>query len=537
MREIPKSGWLLASLITLRITALAVAIGCAARAVDQRALNAAFWWALALFVLATMAMLAEQATPALLRAKQERRWRRQLAQANLSLDENHRPDDAATVQAATQSAEKASTYTVSYLGPIVAAVAAPVGVLAVIGAMLSWPVAGLLALTTLGVPILVRWAVRSLRGAGAGYGRASGKLAASFLTGVRTLRSALVLGATRQRRDQIAGLAQDMRTSVMKLLYRNQAMILVTDGAFGLATMTVAAGCGLYQVAHGGFSPVEAIALVLLARLIIEPVNDMGRTFYTGASGKAALNGIRRILRDARVGSPIGDTASARTEPAGAASIGTAQLAARRGKDTPVNDVSFTLPAGGHLAIVGPSGSGKSSLLLALAGLVPLAGGSVTIDAAATTPAERRRASCYVPQNPTVLSGTVAANVDLAERGATEDQIRAALDKAALDLEPDQVVGEHRGLSGGEAARLALARGFLTGTPIILLDEPTANLDRATAATVREAAKATGATIIEVTHRLDEARDADDVIALEAGRQTDPSRFFATAEKQEGPDA
>lgn len=524
MHDIPTFGWLLAGVITARVTALGGVVLAGASIIDHGADATRVTVAVGVLALAVVLAVLEQILPDRLRAAQERRWRTELAAANLEVD---RDDDADLIQAATESAEKASVYTVTYLGPLVAAGLAPLCVLLLIGLGLSWPVAGLLLLTTLMVPVLVAWAVRGLKGAGAGYGRASGMLAGAFLAGVRSLRSALILNATPQRRAQIAGLAERMRSKVIGLLYRNQVMILVTDGAFGLATMTVAAAAGLFLLHTGAFSPAQALACVLLARLVIAPVNDMGRTFYTGASGKAALRKIRALLGTASR-PEIADVPQLTAAP----SVTVRDLRVERG-ERPVLGVSdLQVPAGSHLAVVGPSGAGKSTLLLALGGLLP-AEGEVLVDGRAVSRDELAAVCCYVPQRPVLFTGTLAENLDLAGHGYPPSHLREVADAVGLNFDLDRPISERRGLSGGETARVAIARGLLQGAGILLLDEPTANLDRDTAAAVRATARSTGATIIEVTHRVAETEDVDAVVAVVDGELTDPAAFLDAARTSE----
>ncbi|WP_304325182.1 ABC transporter ATP-binding protein [Corynebacterium frankenforstense] len=524
MHDIPTFGWLLAGVITARITALGGVILAGASIIDHGADPTRVAVAVVVLALGVVMAALEQILPDRLRAAQERRWRINLAAANLELD---RDDDADLIQAATEAAEKSSVYTVTFLGPLVAAAVAPLCVLLLIGLGLSWPVADLLLLTTLMVPLLVAWAVRGLKGAGAAYGRSSGMLAGAFLAGVRSLRSALILNATAQRRAQIAGLAEHMRSKVMGLLYRNQVMILVTDGAFGLATMTVAAASGLFLLRSGAFSPAQALACVLLARLVIVPVNDMGRTFYTGASGKASLRKIRALLGSA----PQPEIADV-PQLAAAPSVTVGDLCVVRGDRTVLGVSDLHVPAGSHLAVVGPSGSGKSTLLLALGGLLSVEG-EVLVGGRAVSREELAAVCCYVPQRPVLFTGTLAENLDLSGHGYPPARLREVAEAVGLDFDLDQPISERRALSGGETVRVAIARGLLQGAGVLLLDEPTANLDWDTAAAVRATAKSTGATIIEVTHRVSETADADAVVAVVDGELTDPAAFLDAARSSE----
>jgi len=196
-----------------------------------------------------------------------------------------------------------------------------------------------------------------------------------------------------------------------------------------------------------------------------------------------------------------------------------------------LDGVSFTLEPGERVALVGPSGAGKTTVFNLLLGFAqPLAGGILVngqtlgdID-----PGHWRRHVAWVPQNPRMFHGTVADNICMGRDAGEPDAVRRAARLAladefiaALPDGYDTVVGEGgRGLSGGQAQRLALARVFFKDAPLVLLDEPSAGLDleserRLTAAVER---LAQGRTLLTIAHRLDTVRRADRILVLERGR-------------------
>ncbi len=155
-----------------------------------------------------------------------------------------------------------------------------------------------------------------------------------------------------------------------------------------------------------------------------------------------------------------------------------------------VENTDLSLAPGAHIAILGPSGVGKSTLVEALAGLRDFEG-SVTLDGAdlLTLPATMLRARVgFIGQRPRLFAGTIGDNIRLGRPTACATAVRAAAQRAlvtrfadALPLGLDTPVGEDGlGLSGGEAQRIALARLYLRDPGLILLDEPTAHLDAAT---------------------------------------------------------
>ncbi|HVV13538.1 thiol reductant ABC exporter subunit CydD [Amycolatopsis sp.] len=178
-----------------------------------------------------------------------------------------------------------------------------------------------------------------------------------------------------------------------------------------------------------------------------------------------------------------------------------------------LRDVHVRIPAGAHVAVVGPSGAGKSTLLAALLGFLEPVRGTVQGPAKVA----------WSPQEPQLVSTTVAENLRLADPHADDDRLREALRLACLpELDLGTRLGSAgSGLSGGQAQRLALARA-LVGVPrseLVLLDEPTAHLDEPTAVQLRANLRTVlaGRTVVQVTHHPEEAADADLLLEVRDG--------------------
>ena len=192
------------------------------------------------------------------------------------------------------------------------------------------------------------------------------------------------------------------------------------------------------------------------------------------------------------------------------------------------------MPAGRTTAVVGPSGAGKTTRVDVLLGLLEPTNGTVTIDGAdlAGSAAAWRGQVAYVPQEPFLFDATVAENLRWARADATDTELWEALAQAAahgfvrarggLD---SQVGDRGAQLSGGERQRLALARALLRRPELLVLDEPTSNLDEASERAVGRALAnlAGGCTIVLVTHRAATAAWADQVVTLEGGRIARPA--------------
>ncbi|AZS88883.1 ABC transporter ATP-binding protein [Streptomyces griseoviridis] len=196
-----------------------------------------------------------------------------------------------------------------------------------------------------------------------------------------------------------------------------------------------------------------------------------------------------------------------------------------------LDGIDIGVPAGGSLAVVGPTGAGKSTFGHLVPRLYDVTGGRVTLDGVDVRDLDfdtLARAVGVVSQETYLFHATVAENLRFAKPDATDEELRAAARAAQIDDHIaalpdgyDTVVGErgHR-FSGGEKQRLAIARTILRDPPVLILDEATSALDTRTEAAVQDAIDALSAdrTTITIAHRLSTVRDADQIAVLDAGR-------------------
>lgn len=204
----------------------------------------------------------------------------------------------------------------------------------------------------------------------------------------------------------------------------------------------------------------------------------------------------------------------------------------RGGQGAPILDgIDIAVPAGSSLAVVGPTGAGKSTLGYLVPRLYDVSGGRVTLDGVDVRDLDfdtLARAVGVVSQETYLFHASVAENLRFAKPDATDEELHAAAKAAqihdhiaALPDGYDTVVGErgHR-FSGGEKQRLAIARTILRDPPVLILDEATSALDTRTEAAVQEAIDALSAnrTTLTIAHRLSTVRDADQIVVLDSGR-------------------
>ncbi|MFE9742326.1 ABC transporter ATP-binding protein [Streptomyces sp. NPDC006477] len=196
-----------------------------------------------------------------------------------------------------------------------------------------------------------------------------------------------------------------------------------------------------------------------------------------------------------------------------------------------LDSIDLTVPAGGSLAVVGPTGSGKSTLSYLVPRLYDVTGGRVTLDGVDVRDLDfdtLARAVGVVSQETYLFHASVADNLRFAKPDATDEELEAAARAAqihehiaSLPDGYDTLVGE-RGyrFSGGEKQRLAIARTILRDPPVLILDEATSALDTRTEHAVQQAidALSAGRTTITIAHRLSTVREADQIVVLEAGR-------------------
>ena len=219
-----------------------------------------------------------------------------------------------------------------------------------------------------------------------------------------------------------------------------------------------------------------------------------------------------------------------------------------QGQDRPLyTDFSLEISPGEKVALVGPTGSGKSTFVKLVQRLYDVSGGAVRIDGQDVrdvTQASLRRNIALVPQDPALFHRTIAENIAYGRPDATPDDVVAAA-KAAhahdfilrLPKGYRTLVGE-RGvkLSGGERQRVAIARAILTDAPILILDEATSSLDNETERDVQLAMEAVmkGRTTIIIAHRLSTIRDADRILVFDQGRIVEQGSHDELAAKGDG---
>ncbi|WP_261183886.1 ABC transporter ATP-binding protein/permease [Cutibacterium acnes] len=438
---------------------------------------------------------------------------------------------------ATDNVERVSEYRQVFLPDILAALATPVLVCLVILVGLDWFTGLVVLLACPLIPTLIGGFVKLFRKRSSDSRRERARLTARYLDALSNLVLIRMLGAGQRVEDDLRRRGETNRGTIMKLLAGNQIVIVVVDGLFSLLFIAMAAGLAMTRWQGGDISATSAITIVLLS-VLLEPLHQVAAFFYIGMGGIASQKALRKWFDAAPSALMTSDSASSTPTPQRSAHVpvpedGTIWLrnvSVGYGETEVLHGVSLDITHGGRTAIIGRSGAGKSTLLSVLSGTLPPKSGEVYVsglDALTAAPGAIRSISASVNQRTWLFAGTVADNLAIANPNATREQMWDALRRAGVADEVeampkglDSDVGEQgRLMSGGQAQRISLARAFLSGRNILLLDEPTSHVDVDSERRIIDAISqiSDNTTVVMVTHRRRLLRLAHDVQRVSAG--------------------
>jgi thiol reductant ABC exporter CydD subunit len=400
---------------------------------------------------------------------------------------------------ATRGLRSLHTYFARYLPQAALAAVVPVMLLAWVATQ-DWLSLVVVVGLVIAVPVTMIYFGREATRRTQRQWRRLGSLAGRFLQLIEGLPTLRAFGRDAQGRREVAESTEGVRVATMRTLRVAFLSALSMDLIAGFGVGFVAMVLGL-RLLWGELSLQTAMAVLLVAPEIFVPLRRAGAEFHASTEGQAAAARVLEVLALAPVApaetAPSGPAMPDRT-PAGARSRapGALEIADLRidydNRSVPaVSGFSLAAPVGAWVALVGPSGSGKSSVLAALLGFVVPTGGTMTVDGLAATAVDltswRTRFS-WVPQRPYLFTSSLADNVRLGAPDATDDELASLLDAVGLGPLVSHLpygLGTRLGqdgltLSAGERQRVALARALLCPAPILLLDEPTASLDAPT---------------------------------------------------------
>jgi thiol reductant ABC exporter CydD subunit len=430
--------------------------------------------------------------------------------------------------AAVQGAERLEAYFARCLPQVVLACLVPPVVLVAVG-VADVASAVIMAATLPLVPVFMWLIGRHAERQTEERWHALRLLSVRFLDAVRGLPTLRTFNRGRAEAAALADAGERYRRATMETLRVAflSGSVLELAATLGVAIVAVEVGV---RLAGGGLGLEAGLFVLVLAPELYLPLRRLGAEYHASADGLAVAGRILELLEAPAEAPPGG----ARVPPSPAAATvrleGVSFCYPGRAAHV-LDDVSLELAPGETVALTGDSGAGKSTLAGLLLLLYRPTVGRITVggvDLATCRPEAWRRHVAWVPQHPTLLPGTVADNIRMGVPGASAATVREAARMAgahrfaaALPAGYDTPVGAAgRPLSTGERRRIALARAFLRDAPLVILDEPTADLDDASAEVVAAAVERLRArrTVLLIVHRPELAARADRVVRLAPAR-------------------
>lgn len=383
------------------------------------------------------------------------------------------------------------------------------------------------------------------------------KLSSGFLDVVEGLSTLTIFGRARRQEKGIASLTDEYRLRTMKVLRMSFLSGFVLELVASLSVALVAVSIGI-RLVDGTLTLAIGLFVLLLTPEAYLPLRNVGTQFHASAEGVAAAEDVFEVLdaasgmsagrsrKQGALDSSVTDSRGVRRDDQGASANGREFIVtlsgvspatsmtdipalAVRGLTVAHGDVivldrlTTSFPAGSLTVITGPSGVGKTTLISALLGFVNYTGDIGWGDTYFTGAGAVRSDIAWASQQPSLVAGTIAANVSLGQPEVDPVVLAQALVLAAAEsLSPELLLGVGgTGVSGGQAQRVAIARAYYRAivckTPVIILDEPTSALDAATEDLVILGARHfvnEGKTVIIVSHRRSVIAAADVILEL-----------------------
>jgi len=343
------------------------------------------------------------------------------------------------------------------------------------------------------------------------------RMSAHFLDVLQGLTTLKIFGRSREQIKTISHISNQFRIATMKVLKVAFLSALVLEIVATISIAIVAVEVGL-RLLYGRIDFESALFLLILAPEFYLPIRLLGTRYHAGLEGVAAAERIFEILE-----TPLTVPTILKEQCPDLSRVTIrfqdVHYAYDSGQRPALNGVSFEIPPGQKVALIGPSGAGKTTISNLLLRFIHPDPGKILVDEddlSTLDPDRWREQIGWVSQKPYLFHQSIAENIRLANPDAPLPKIIKAAKQAnihefveSLPEGYDTLVGEQGArLSGGQAQRLALARAFLKDAPFLILDEPTANLEKLMA----------GRTVLLIAHRLNTVLDADQIIVMAEGK-------------------
>jgi ATP-binding cassette subfamily C protein CydD len=352
------------------------------------------------------------------------------------------------------------------------------------------------------------------------------RLGAHFLDVMQGLTTLKLFNRSRYQLTTIGRMTDHFRDATLRVLRVAFLSAFMLEMLATLSVAIVAVEISV-RLLNGGIGFEQALFLLVIAPEFYLPLRTLGARFHNSTTGTAAA---RRIFEVLETPVPVRNIVRAPIPEELSIQFDSVSVVYESGQRPALSEVSFSVQPGEHVALVGVSGSGKSTIGALLLKFITPARGSIRIGGVNLRDLDDdqwRRQIAWVSQKPFLFNMSIAENIRIGNPNATmEDMIRAARDATAHDFimrfpQGYETLCGERGLrlSGGQFQRITLARAFLKAAPILLLDEATAHLDPQTEDSIQSAINrlARNRTVLFAAHRLATVVNADRILVLDGG--------------------
>jgi thiol reductant ABC exporter CydD subunit len=357
-----------------------------------------------------------------------------------------------------------------------------------------------------------------------------GILGAHFLDVLRGMTTLKIFNRSNAQMDVIRRISDDYRKTTMGTLRIAFLSAFVMELLTTLSTAVVAVLLGI-RLLSGELDFHRSFLILLLVPEFYLPIRMLGSQFHAGQNGTAAAKRIFEILQTEPQGLVEREEAiTLPIQPCGyRIEFEQVSFTYPHATEAALSQLSFVIHPGENIAIVGPSGAGKSTVFELLLGFIRPAEGRILIegmDLNKLSPAWWRAQMGWVAQHAHLFHGTILENLRMAKPEAAREAVNLALKLAkadqfiaALPAGIDTAINETIRLSGGQIQRLSIARAILTDAPLLLLDEPAAQLDVESEQEIQEVLEnlLANKTAIRIVHRLGMVQGADKILVMEHG--------------------
>jgi len=352
-------------------------------------------------------------------------------------------------------------------------------------------------------------------------------MSAHFLDVLQGMTTLKVFGRAKDQTRVIERVSDSFRKDTLSVLRIAFLSALVLEFLATMSTALIAVAIGL-RLVYGTLSFSAGLFLLLLAPEFYTPLRTLGLNFHAGMSGVSAAGRVFEILDHPLMSDGKQDQVLSSNFHILFQNV---SLTYHLGETLALNGINLSLKHGEKIALVGPSGAGKTSIAELLLRFIEPTAGEIFVNEGslkAISQENWRKQIAYVPQTPYLFAGSIAENIQFGRPSATMEEVKRAAQEASahefiLNLPEgyDTLLGEGGSrLSGGQAQRIAIARAFLKDAYLLIMDEVTSGLDLESEHKVQQALQRLmkGKTVLIIAHRLSTVRQADRILVMEQGQ-------------------